>query len=386
MLPRHITLLVGIVALILAAGLSDSLAQSGDACGNVAIVDTPVKAYGYSATNQLWTSTALDAAAVDRLAGEYLGYVRTPFRIYSYNSTNDHWYWTNYSGEPLGVSSEGATTIFWTSNSAYAIASLWSTWRTRSWQGGETPLGGGSCGTFALVWTEGHAYAFHSASGQWMPQSLDDPVSGGITCENFGLVWTPTAVYSYNPYPGGWVPLDLGLTQGISVTGDGNVALAWSTNRAEAYSSMYDAWFSLEGSGPILGGAASGNLALCWRAGAASVFDVNTGEWSQVALETGGPGGDKPPEEIDQHFRIHPNPASSDRLQLSLPGDQEWTVEVFDVSGRQVQTLRAERSGLHTNLEWNRTDQGGRRLAAGTYWMRARSPKAVEVRRVLLLN
>lgn len=383
---RCILFSAAILGFALCVGSPTARAQTGAARGNVAIIDAAAKAYGYSAMSQLWTATSLDAAAVERLAGDHLGYVRTPFRIYSFNSTNDHWYWANYTGEPLGASTAGATTIFWTSNSAYAIASLWSTWRIRPWQGGETPRGGGSCGTFALAWTENHAYAFHSASGQWMTQALSEPISGGITCENFGLVWTPSFVYSFNPYPGGWVPLSLGLPEGISVTGDGSVALAWSASHAEAYSALFDSWFPFDSASPLLGGAASGNLALLWSAAGASVFDVNTGEWSGVQIDTGGPGGDKPPDEIDQHFRIHPNPASSDRLQLSLPGDQEWTVEVFDVGGRQVQSLRAQRSGVTTTLDWDRTDGQGRRLAAGTYWMRARSPKAVEVRRVLLLN
>jgi hypothetical protein len=371
----------------LAFPASFALAVNGSVAGNVAVVDTPGKAYGYSTYNGTWTDVTLDAMGMSRLAGDYLGYVRTPFRLYSFNSTNDHWYFSNFTGTPLGESTLGATTIFWSSNAAYAIASLWTTWRMQTWQNQEQPLGGGSCGSFALVWTPLRAYAFHSASGQWMPQTLNEGISGGITCNNFGLVWTPSAVYSFDPYPGGWVPVDLGLTDGISVTGEGNVAMAWSAEGAVAYSAVYDAWFPADNESTILDGAARGELALFWSASEAWVFDATTALWSDIELEQPGGGGGKPDEPMDIGFSVTPNPAQSDdQVYLQLPGGREWEVEVFDVAGRRVRAFRPETAGTAVQVQWDRTDDGGHRLAAGSYWVRARSEESVEVRRLLLMN
>lgn len=386
---RGLALLTAVVSLgLLPCFCGRALARGGAACGNVAVVDAGAKAYGYSGYSEAWTPVTLDASAEVRLAAENLGYVRTPFRVYSFNPTNSHWYWSNITGTPLGESALGSTTIFWSSDAAYAIASLWSIWRSRSWENGEQPVGGGSCGSFALVWTQHHAYAFHSATGQWMSQSLNEGISGGITCDNFGLVWTPQSVYSYDPSPGSWVPIDLGLTYGISVTGEGNVALAWSTDHAEAYSSAFDAWFPADGADRILDGTARGNLALFWSAAEAWVFDANNGTWNRVEIDIPPDGGGKPvdPVDVGSGFSVHPNPAPSDRVQLQLPGGKEWEVEVFDVGGRRVRSFRPETGASALRIDWDRTDDSGLRLAAGSYWIQARSEESVEVRRVLLLN
>lgn len=383
----------GLVLLGLLTGLSSltdagAFAGGGAASGNVAVVDAGTKAYGYSGYSGTWTAADLDAPAETRLAGDNLGYVRTSSRVHSFNPTNSRWYGSAYSGNALGESTLGATSIFWSTHAAYAIASLWSIWRDHPWEAGEVPQGGGSCGCFALVWTQHHAHAFHSASGQWMTQPLEQPISGGITCQDFGLVWTPQTVYSFDPFPGGWVPLALGFTHGISVTGEGNVALAWSADHAEAYSGTFDAWFPADGSSPILDGIARGNLALFWSASDAWVFDASTGLWSGVEIEGGSAGAMEPlePGSLESGLAVRPNPAVGDQIQFELPGGPTWEVEIFDVTGRQVRSLRPADATSPHRIEWNRTDETGLRVPAGMYWVRARSEEAVEVRRLSLWN
>jgi len=52
-------------------------------------------------------------------------FTRTPSGSRSYNSTSDRWYFTAFRGEPLGEDAEGATVVFWTIQSYYAISTPW---------------------------------------------------------------------------------------------------------------------------------------------------------------------------------------------------------------------------------------------------------------------
>ncbi len=362
--------------------------HGGAANGNVAIVDTPVKAYGYSGHTQTWTEIDLDSPALVRASSEHLGYVRTLTQIHSFHSNNQRWNSSQITGVPLGESTRGATSVCWTTNAGYATASLWTVWKPVSWPDGEEPIDGGSCGNFALVWTKHHAYAFHSASGTWTPQAMAEPISGGITCDGFGLVWTPEAVYSFDPTPGIWISRELGGSTGVSVTGGGSVALAWSPTSAEAYSGILDAWYSLPDAQGVVAGVAQGNLALLWSEDTAWVFDANTGLWQSVALE-GGAGGDHPPKdppEVTRWLRAGPNPAAGRRVELSLPGDEAWEVAVFDVAGRCVRRFQSPACAGTARLVWDGADEDGRPVAAGTYWIRAHAAESIEARRIVLTN
>lgn len=389
----HVAARAAVAGLCLLLGPSLARAQAGAAGEQVAIVDTPTHAYGYSANTGTWTSTTLEAPAAVRLAGGALGYLRSGLRIHAFNATNAHWYGSNYSGYAMGESAEGSTLIFWSSEAAYAIASLWTIWRSQPFTG-ELPIGGGSAGTFGLVWTSHDAYAFHSASGQWMRQALDDDCRGGITLPNLGLVWTPSTIYTFDPSPGGWVALDLGEPDGISVAAASGIALAWSAHGAVAYTNTLDMWIPLEGGASIAGGAVDGGIGIVWSPQHAWAFDAASGLWTTTPLE-GMPGSPPPPKEIPADldpgsggaaFRVRPNPARGEHLQLQLPPGLEREVRIFDAAGRVVRSWPAIGSAGATILSWDRTDDAGRRLAAGVYWARAESPDAVEVRRVVLID
>ena len=74
-----------------------------------------------------------------------------------------------------------------------------------------------------------------------------------------------------------------------------------------------------------------------------------------------------------------PNPFRSRLWIRSAPGaGPERRIEIFDVSGRRVRVL----SGAGPQV-WNGTDEGGRRLPPGTYFVRGREPG--EAARVVLL-
>jgi len=67
-----------------------------------------------------------------------------------------------------------------------------------------------------------------------------------------------------------------------------------------------------------------------------------------------------------------PNPMTgSAHITFALPAPQRVDVRVFDVAGRVVATLhRGEASAGTTTLFWDGRDARGRRVAAGTYFVR----------------
>jgi len=407
------------ICLALATGLlvarpEVAYAQCGAAGTQVAIVDTPSHAYGYGFYERTWTATPLDAAAEVRLAGGAMGYLRTPLSLYAFNAANGRWTSSPFAGLPAGESAEGSTVVFWSSEAAYAIASLWAIWRSQA-LGGEPPLGGGSAGTFGLVWTAHHAWAFHSASGQWMHQPLPEGCSGGITLPDLGLVWSASALYTFDPVPGGWIALDLGVPEGISVTAASGIALAWSARSAVAYSSALDAWIPLEGDATLNGGAVGGGLGLVWSHDRAWAFESAAGLWIETPIEgmpdppppvkdtpmdhdpnagkTVAPDGlasdrvaDAPAMGPAPGFSVYPNPSARDEVHLVLPPGAEWQIRIFDASGRTVRTWSVPASARGTGLIWNRADERGYPLPPGVYWARAESPGAVDVRRIVLIE
>lgn len=359
-------------------------AVKGLATGHVGLIDTPAKAYGYSAYSGLWTPVTLTGPALSRATGDYLGYVRTAQNLYSYNSTNGRWFNVAYTGQVQGEDVHGATSVVWTTTNMYAIASLWTTWRSRSFQPDEVPVGGGSASNFGLFWTNKRGYAFHSASGTWMPQSLNGHSISGLANDGFGLLWTISGAFSYDPTPGAWTALSFGEPQGVSATGGGSVGLVWGATQGQAYSGVLDTWVPFSDTERILGGAAGGEVAMLWDSAKAYCFNADTGTWSAVALQIDLAGLDGP--EAQGAFSFGPNP-STDHVEFRLPASGSWKIEVFDVSGALVRSLDTDTQEKGKGLTWDGCETSGRRVAAGTYWVRAESAEGqVEARRVVMMK
>jgi endonuclease I len=112
-------------------------------------------------------------------------------------------------------------------------------------------------------------------------------------------------------------------------------------------------------------------------------FRLLVGDPSYVEAETTEPLPDELSVEPPR-----PNPFR-DRVTLryTLPSAQEVSVKVFDVLGRQVQTLVEGRkeAGSH-RATWDGTDQGGGSLASGIYFVRWTAEGAQHTERVLLVR
>ncbi len=83
-----------------------------------------------------------------------------------------------------------------------------------------------------------------------------------------------------------------------------------------------------------------------------------------------------------------PNPTRGETtLNLSLPADGPVRAAVYDIAGRRVADLldRPLRAGVHP-LRWAGTADGGGRVAAGVYLLRAGTPQGVVQRKIVILD
>lgn len=81
-----------------------------------------------------------------------------------------------------------------------------------------------------------------------------------------------------------------------------------------------------------------------------------------------------------------PNPVrTATRIAFELPRAAAVSLDVFDVSGRLVRTLaRGMRTAGAHELTWDATDGGGRKVAAGVYLYRLRTPGFESTKTVLV--
>lgn len=82
-----------------------------------------------------------------------------------------------------------------------------------------------------------------------------------------------------------------------------------------------------------------------------------------------------------------PNPARAGaEIAFELPREAPVEVAIYDLGGRRVATLHSGRLGEgHHALRWNAQDEGGRRVAAGLYFVRFTTPGLTRVHRLALL-
>jgi hypothetical protein len=88
-------------------------------------------------------------------------------------------------------------------------------------------------------------------------------------------------------------------------------------------------------------------------------------------------------------LNLAPNPFKSE-LSIRVEGSAKAPVrlDIFNIKGQKVQSLQTKHlTGEAAHLIWNGTDAGGRRLAAGIYFLRASGGnKAPVTRKILKLN
>lgn len=109
------------------------------------------------------------------------------------------------------------------------------------------------------------------------------------------------------------------------------------------------------------------------------------------AVDVEFPGVPDPlPASAASSLSLHfwPNPATSTaRIALTLPADQEISLNLYDVSGRLVRALfRGSLPGGRWVHSWDGCSGEGRRLPAGVYWLRLERAGGEDSKRILLLR
>jgi len=100
----------------------------------------------------------------------------------------------------------------------------------------------------------------------------------------------------------------------------------------------------------------------------------------------GGAAVDEPPALV-RILPSRPNPfSSSTTISMDLPAGAEFSVAIYDASGRLVRNLYSGKSAFSGPHEviWNGEDDSGAKVAAGTYFARI-SVDGVESTRTLTL-
>lgn len=121
--------------------------------------------------------------------------------------------------------------------------------------------------------------------------------------------------------------------------------------------------------------------------------DLPLGATYRLVISVGGSATDAPSvDAIPNAFALtapRPNPFTGETaLRFDVPANGgSATVAVFDLQGRRVTTLAegSQAPGRHI-LTWKGTDEGGRKVAAGVYFVRLQSATAEETRKITVLK
>jgi hypothetical protein len=97
--------------------------------------------------------------------------------------------------------------------------------------------------------------------------------------------------------------------------------------------------------------------------------------------------GDPPSAEQGVLVRAWPNPAiGSVSLSFDVPATENASVRIFDVRGRHVRSLNDSRFSRDQVLTWDGTDDQGRAVASGTYFVRLNWREETAISRVMIIR
>ncbi len=99
-----------------------------------------------------------------------------------------------------------------------------------------------------------------------------------------------------------------------------------------------------------------------------------------LLFQTIGIGYDELPATEDHAVEVFPNPAK-DKLTFSFAQSGEYTVELFDFSGKKIAQVFEGRAGSGQQISWN-----AKELPAGTYLLRWKNKSQSGSRKILLTN
>ena len=95
---------------------------------------------------------------------------------------------------------------------------------------------------------------------------------------------------------------------------------------------------------------------------------------------------------IPEVYALHqnyPNPFNpTTRIKYDLPENTHVTLVIYDIMGRQVQTMFSNhyQEAGYRHVVWNGQDQFGKPLASGMYFYRIQAGDFIRVRKMVLLK
>jgi hypothetical protein len=156
--------------------------------------------------------------------------------------------------------------------------------------------------------------------------------------------------------------LDLNLMVMTSLTVEG-ISPCWCRNQSVVYDSTADRMIAFGGD---VGGA---YYASTYALQLPPISVSESGETSRLA---------------SYRLIARPNPASSNILiQFETRGPGVVTVDIYDVTGRQIEVLQTSvrKAGRH-EVFWNLKDHDGERVPAGTYFYRVNTAEGIQTGKI----
>jgi hypothetical protein len=94
---------------------------------------------------------------------------------------------------------------------------------------------------------------------------------------------------------------------------------------------------------------------------------------------------------VPENFALtqnYPNPFNpTTTIQFSLPVQSKVQLDVYNLLGQKVRTLRNEEMDAGTySVEWNGTNDGGAKVASGVYFYKLETSQFVDTKKMMLLK
>jgi hypothetical protein len=156
-------------------------------------------------------------------------------------------------------------------------------------------------------------------------------------------------------------------------------------------------WFTIDGGGAMqVSGGAYGLGSTIGQPDAGTLlaggsYSLSGGFWVGGNSVTGIGDGDDQADELPLAFRLHPmspNPVVHHAtVRFDLPQARVVRLGIYDAAGRVVKTLaEGPLPAGRFRRAWDGTDQGGRRVAAGIYFLRFDAETVQSWQKVVVLK
>ncbi len=174
---------------------------------------------------------------------------------------------------------------------------------------------------------------------------------------------------------------DYSVDENTMVLGENNVQLDLDDVEAGQF-------LEVRGVGEAEGGVA-GKTGASILASKIKIIDAEgSGEYELEVEPEGTATEDEALPEDYALFQNYPNPFNPiTTIRFSLPANADVTLKIFDVTGREIQTIVSSTMGAGTHeVQWNGRNSAGLRVASGVYLYRLEAGRNVMTKRMVLLK